>query len=413
MAVWVWTLAFVSGSLTWAQQRLDLASLVEQALERNPEILAAQKRYEAARQRPAQAGSLPDPVFSPSFNSNGRPWPGALLGLEPTSNIGFMVSQEIPFPGKRRLAGQIAALEAAAEFEQYQQTRASVISRVKQAYYRLAFVYPAQGILERNLSLLSEFIETAQNRYTAGKSDQAEIFKAYAQQSLVETRRLLLARERRSREAELNSLLNRRPGSPLPQPEELRQVTVPVGLEELLAAAQENSPLLRREQRLVQRSEQGVNLARKEFLPDVTLNAGYYHMGRMPDMFMFRADLKAPLYWFRKQRAGLVEQSQQLAQARRDFEAAHQSLFFRIQDDYALAEASARLVEIYRQSVIPQAGLVLESSLISYQAGKTDLLAVLNNQMALLEHEMSYWEQLLNLHLALVRLEEASGRRLL
>lgn len=100
-----------------AQDTLSLDQLLTEALNSNAEILAAQKRYEAARQRPNQESSLPDPMLSPGYSSNGAPWPGARLGSEPTSNIGFMVSQEIPGRGKRRLRGEIAAKEADAEFQ--------------------------------------------------------------------------------------------------------------------------------------------------------------------------------------------------------------------------------------------------------------------------------------------------------
>lgn len=393
--------------------RLDLPQILTEALERNPEILAAQKRYEAARQRPSQVSTLPDPMISPGYNSNGRPWPGALLGTEPTSNIGVMVSQEIPFPGKRKLAGQMAEIEAAAEFAQYQQTQLAVAARVKQAYYRLAFTYAAASVIDRNLALLAKFIQIAESRYSVGKAEQQEIFKAQTQQSILETRRVMLERERRSREAELNSLANRRPGTPLGRPAELKELTLPPQLKELFTAAQENSPMLRRDERMIQRSEQAVNMARKEFLPDFTLNGGYYNMGRMPDMYMFRADFKIPLYFFRKQRPGLTEQSQLLAQARRTLEATNQSLHYRIQDDYAMAEAAARLVELYRKAVIPQASLTLESSLASYETGKADFLAVLMNYITVVEYEMNYWEELQNLHLALVRLEEMTGRKLL
>src|ERR1700740_2595091 len=85
-----------------------LASLVDEALRNNREILAAQKKFEAARQRPSQASSLPDPTLSLGYASNGGPWPGAGLGREPTSNVGFAISQEVPFPGKRKLRGEIA-----------------------------------------------------------------------------------------------------------------------------------------------------------------------------------------------------------------------------------------------------------------------------------------------------------------
>ncbi len=60
-----------------ASESLKLADLVDEALRNNREILAAQKRYEAARQRPSQASSLPDPMFSPGYTSNGNPLPGA------------------------------------------------------------------------------------------------------------------------------------------------------------------------------------------------------------------------------------------------------------------------------------------------------------------------------------------------
>ncbi len=116
--------------------RTDLNDLLAEALNNNPEIVAAQKRYEASRQRPSQVSSLPDPMFSPGYNSSGRPWPGAGLGTEVTSNIGLMVSQEIPYPGKRKLAGDMAVKESEAEWQQYQQVQLSVVSRLKQAYYR-------------------------------------------------------------------------------------------------------------------------------------------------------------------------------------------------------------------------------------------------------------------------------------
>src|SRR5207302_433808 len=105
-----------------------LASLVDEALRSNREILAAQKKYEAARQRPSQASALPDPAVSLGYTSNGGPWPGAGIGSSATSNAGLMISQEMPFPGKRQLRGEIAAKEADAEFQQYLSVRLGVVS---------------------------------------------------------------------------------------------------------------------------------------------------------------------------------------------------------------------------------------------------------------------------------------------
>src|SRR6476469_6010528 len=86
---------------TPARVRLD--DLVTEALAKNPDIVAAQRQYEAARQRPAQESRLPDPMVSAGYNSSGNPLPGAGLGTEPAANIGFMVRQELPYPGQRGL----------------------------------------------------------------------------------------------------------------------------------------------------------------------------------------------------------------------------------------------------------------------------------------------------------------------
>jgi outer membrane protein TolC len=389
-----------------------LATLVEEALRSNPEILAAQKRYEASRQRPSQVSTLPEPMFSPGYNSSGRPWPGAGLGTEATSNIGLMISQEIPFPGKRKLAGDMAVKESEAEWQQYRQTQLSVVARLKQAYFRRAYAFAAVDVLSRNLDLLRKFLEITEARYSVGKAAQQDVFKAQTQTSILETRRVQLEREKRAREAEIDSLVNRAPGSPLGRPADLRVMDLPAGLQELYASARENSPMLHRDEKMIQRAELAVNMARKEYYPDFTLNGGYYNMGGMAPMYMFRADFKIPLYYFRKQRAAVTEQSQNLAGSRKTYEATNQGLHFRIQDDYLMAETALKLVKIYEKTVIPQAGLALESSLTSYETGAVDFLSVFMNYTTVVEYQMNFYEELRDFYLALARLEEMTGRPL-
>src|SRR5476649_1793265 len=118
--------------------RVPLAEYVAEALARNPELVAAQKHHDAARQRPVQERSLPDPMISAGYNASGNPLPGAGLGTEPTANIGVMVTQDLPYPGKRSLRASIASRDADAVFQEIEAARLSVGARVKQAYYRLA-----------------------------------------------------------------------------------------------------------------------------------------------------------------------------------------------------------------------------------------------------------------------------------
>ena len=410
----LWAASLVaSAAAQTPESRMTLRDLIGETLKNNPEVVAAQKKYEAARQRPTQESTLPDPMISIGYNSVGSPLPGAGIGREPVANAGVMVSQELPYPGKLKLKGDMAAKEAQAEFDQYQSVQLSVISRLKQAYYRIQYTYAASDLLTRNRSLLEKLLSVTENRYSVGKAAQQDVFKAQTQISIIETRLVKLEQERATREAEINSVMNRPAGAPVGRPEDVKPKPLSVGLDELFASAKQNSPMLARDQKMIQRSELAVNIARKEYYPDVTVNAGYYYMGSMSPMYEVRADVKVPLYFWRKQRAGVAEQVSTLAQVRKSYEATGQSLQFRIKEDYTMAQASRRLMDLYTRNVVPQANLALESSLSTYETGTVDFLSVISNFTMVLDYEMGYYEEAMNFALALSRLEEMTGQKLI
>ena len=411
-AVPIMALAALSAAAQMPDARVSLRELAAEAVKNNPEILAAQKKYEAARQRPTQQSSLPDPMVSLGYNSVGNPLPGAGLGREPQANAGVMVSQEVPFPGKLKLKGEMASKEAQAEFQQYQAVQLGVVSRLKQAYYRLQYSYEALDLLAHHRELFEALLQMALDRYSAGVAAQADVFRAQTQISILETRLVRLERERRSREAEIDAILNRAVGTPVGRPEESKPKESTATLEELLASARRNSPTLVRGQKMIERSELAVNLAKKDYDPDFTLNAGYYSMGAMGSMYELRADVKVPLYFWRKQSAGVAEQTVGLSQARHDYEAVDQSLRFQIQDAFLSAQASAKLMKIYAQTVAPQASLELESSLLAYGAGRVDFLSVISDYIMSFDYAMNYYDESLNYLLALARLEEMTGQPL-
>ena len=93
---------------------LSLAKLVQEATERNPEILAARRAVEAKRARIPQAGAWPDPTVSLSYGGNALP-PFTVMRGDPSSNRQVMAEQMIPYPGKTRLRTEIASRDADAE----------------------------------------------------------------------------------------------------------------------------------------------------------------------------------------------------------------------------------------------------------------------------------------------------------
>lgn len=388
--------------------RLVLADVVAEALAKNPEISVAQRRYDAARLRPVQERSLPDPMVSAGYNSNGRPWPGAGLGTEPTSNIGLMVSQQLPYPGKLDLRAAMASRDADAEQKQIEAARLSVTARVKQAYYRLAYAYSVADVLTRNRDLLDTLLKVSEHRYAVGKAAQQDVIKAQTQLSIIELQLERARQERATREGELNGLLARAATSPLARPEDLALTPFDASLDAVLAAANTRAPMLQRDDIMIGRAKLAVDAAHKDYKPDFGLSGGYFYMGSMPPMYEVRFDVTIPLQRA-KRAAAVAEQLRNVDAVTASYESTRLALQGRVQEDYQTASTAARLATLYRDTVLPQAHLAFESSMASYQTGGVDFLSVLTNFGTALEYEMTYFDELASYNGARARLDEVTG----
>ena len=87
---------------------LNLEQLIEEAVQNNPEILAAKKRWEVYKEKVPQAFALEDPMFS--FGIVNVPYNFNFKQDDMTMKE-FALSQKFPFPGKRPLMKQIAEKE--------------------------------------------------------------------------------------------------------------------------------------------------------------------------------------------------------------------------------------------------------------------------------------------------------------
>jgi outer membrane protein TolC len=386
-----------------------LSTLVDEALLHNREVLAAQKKYEAARQRPSQESSLPDPMVSVGYTSNGAPYPGAGLGRDVTSNAGIMVSQELPFPGKRQLRSEIAGKEAAAEYEQYLAVRLNVGARLKQAYHELHHSDAAISFVHRYQELLQNILRISEVRYSVGRAAQQDVFKAQTQFAIFQTQLVRFEQERESKEIEINALLNRPQGGHIDVSEDPPPAEFTAKLDDLLAHARTHAPMLAREQKMIERNDLASALARRNLYPDYTVSGGYFNQGSMPPMWQFRVDFKVPAYFRTKQNAEITEKAFSATEARHNYEAAAVSVQSQIRQTYTLAATARKLMDLYQKSVVPGAQLALESSMAGYQTGTLDFLSLFSNFMNVVDYELMYHEEVMQFQVAMARLEEMTG----
>jgi len=397
-------------SLGWsaeAKSLIYLDQLLEEALKNNPEVLAAQELWQAAKSRPSQVRSLPDPELSFSQRNVGSDY--TTLGREGMSNIGGVFIQRIPFPGKLALKGEIAEKEADQRLAFLEATKNRIRSQVKLTYYDLYFVYKAIATIEKDKDILEKFAKTAEARYAVGQGIQQDVLRAQVEISRLLDKLNLLYVKKESLVAALNSLLNRSPFAPLGQPAEITVSEFPYSLEELNRLALERSPQLREKQRLIERNQAAVALARKEYLPDLSIKGGFFYRGDYRDMWEIGLSISIPLYFRTKQRYGVKEAIYNLDAAEQEHQAIKQRILAKIKEFYISATTAKRLMELFRKGIIPQATLALESSRSAYEVGKVDFLTLLDNLISLLDDELRYYEELVNFEKAIARIEEITG----
>ena len=392
---------------------MDLDQLAAQVLERNRDVLVARRAWEAAQTRPSQESTPPNPTITlNSVNAGILPLPGRSIGMEPQSFISPMVMQEVPFPGKLRLQGEIAQKESDSLAKLYEAAKLKVVNELKQAYFGLYQAEKSIATVEKNKQLLDQLAEIARARYEVGSGLQQDVLKAQVEATLLEERLTMFRQRRESHKARINQLLNRPPDMPLGRVGDIDPSTLNLTLEQLYASAEEANPNLDSRRIMIDRSARRVDLAKKQYMPDFTFQAGYMYMGQFPNLWNVQIGAQIPLYFWRKERKGVEEASADLRGSTNEYEAMAQDTFREVKDEYLMLTTAERLMRLYKDAVIPQASLALESSLSSYRVGNLDFLTILNNWTIVLNFELEYYNQLAQHETALSNLERLTNLQL-
>lgn len=389
---------------------LRLGEVLQQALERNPKIKSVGLEAQALSFRIPQERSLPDPMVSFSLKNMG--FPEFTLGREVMSGIGLSFSQAIPFPGKLRLKGEIA--EKA--FEQKQEVRNSVVlnvlKEVKTAYFELYALHKSIAILLEQKALLQKALELTETKYAVGNGVQADVLKAKVEISKIEEMITPMTEMITSLNARINLLLDFPPDRPLGTPQDPEVENLPVSLEDIKKAAEASSPMIREASLMVDEGGKMVALARKELSPNFVVGGGWEFKGSLPSMYEVMVGLEIPLYRKTKQSKMLEESLSRLDSSKSGLASTKNDVTFMVTEDFLKARSAESLIRLYKDKIIPQASLTVESSLASYQVNKTDFLALLNDINTYFSYQMAYYRELSELWSSIARLEEYSATQI-
>ena len=391
-----------------------LADLLVEAEQNNPQIQAARHGWRSAQQVSTQVSTLPDPQFVFQHLSVGSPRPFAGYTNSDFAYVGVGISQDLPYPGKLRLRGEIAKKDADVTQQRYETVRRAMLAEVKMAYFQLSYLAKRQTILEGNGQVLQEVEQAAEAKYRSGMGNQQDVLQAQLEQTKLLREITTTQLESGKLQAEIKQLLNRAQSSPDIETTETSETLTAYTYDQLLAAATANNPEIAGAQKLAEKQRLQVDLAKKDFYPDFN----FQYMWQRTDPTQFRAyyvatlGVRFPIYRGRRQQPELAQAEAEQSRAKSEYETQTQQIAFLLRQQFLAAEKSAELLKIYSGGLVPQARAELQAGMAAYQSNRQDFQALLASFLDVLKFDEEYWQTLSEHERALAKIEELTGMSL-
>jgi outer membrane protein, heavy metal efflux system len=404
------TVTLVTPSVTAAQRpgAVTLGELVQEVERNNPTIAASRHAWQASMHVPAQARALPGPELMVQQFGVGSPRPFAGFSNSDFAYIGVGASQELPYPGKRALRGEVAMRDAQALRAQSDGVSRQVVEAVKLAYVELAYDQQTLPILERNDQLLGQVQQIAESRYRVGQGNQQDVLKAQLEHTKILQDIAARRQDERMLQARLKQLLDRVQDSPDIVTEPPAPTPIPSSAAELLQRVRQQNPDVQVRAAMVDRERAQVDLAHREFKPDFAVQYMYQHTAsQFRDYYMGTFSVRLPNR--ERQRAALAEAEEQRQRAAQEMEAELQRALADAQQQYVAMQGSSERLTIYRDGLMPQANATLQAAMAAYSSDRQDFETLLSAFLDVLNIDIAYWRELADHESAVARLERLTG----
>jgi outer membrane protein TolC len=356
-----------------SQSTLDLDLLERAVLERNPSLGAMRAAWRGGEAAADQAGGLEDPTLEVLT----APQSWSSTGVDPATMA--TLSQRLPLFGQRGLRARAARAGARAMGEDYRSARLDVLREVRRAYYEYFLAARGHAVNAEIKDLLGQVRRTAVGRYAAGTAGLEDALQADVEIAMLDHEDVALLRESRAAVTRLNALLERPPGSPLPEPPgELELPSIPSNSDSLRALALGSRPELKswvaeRDSRAAE-----LSLAGRQRLPEFTLIARY-------DRFMVEREwrpqvglsLNLPI---QLGRLGAAERAARAGVEQMEYRrrAAETQIGAEVETSLANVQETEHEIHIMRERVVPATERALRAVRASYESSRAAFTALLN-----------------------------------
>jgi cobalt-zinc-cadmium efflux system outer membrane protein len=399
------------GQETAASAPTPLAQLIAEAQANNPQISAADHEAQAARQMAPQDTTLPDPKLTYQQLSVGSPKPFAGYTNSDFAYIGIGASQELPYPGKLRLRGQVADRDADIKQAEVGVVGTGIVDAVKADYLQLAYLQQTFGILRQNEAVLDQLIQDATAHYQVGQGMQEDVLEAQVNRTKIVREITMHHQEMGEVEAHLKGLLNRDQQSPDIVTEDLAETPLKPTSGDLQALVKQNNPQIQVDASAIQKEDAQIASAKRDSKPDFELGYMYQNTDRKyRDYYMLTFDVSFP----RRKRvnAEIAEAQEKLIASQRTLDAHLAQQLSQVQRLYVQASSDEEQLKEYREGLLPQSEATYNAAVSAYASNKEQFTHMLSYFTDLLNLKLEYAQTLLDHETALANLESITGATL-
>ncbi len=388
--------------------KLSLIDALTVAVESNPDITAAQKEIDASSGRILQAGRIPNPELSVSFNEVPTNFK---FGDAGEKDIGL--SQAIEFPGKRGSRIYVAEHGKSIAELSLSRTKSLVSAKVKRAYYQALLAGEVVNNLEFTITLLSDFLRTVTERYQAGASKYLDVIRAKVEVTRLRNDLFEARQEQQTRLSELNVLLGRSGTMPVVLADSLTYQPLGIPQDSAVELYANQSNFLKIVEREADRSQSVLNLAQTSYLPDFSLGValqkrpGTISPTGSSNYLGFEFGASVPL-WFWQGPKGEVHEAEALLDISTiRIAAARLRVRQNILSAFRSASVAQEQIQVFDTSLLRDVEDELRAGISAYQNNQVDALNLFDIYRTYRATKIEYARSLYNVLAAKAELEVA------
>lgn len=351
----------------------------------NPELLAMRYETDAASERIAPAGALPDPLLRVQFEDfAGKDAPD---GFNPLPGKGsgtkYTLMQSFPLWGKLDLRKEVAT----AQFEQYKGRRLIAIAethaRIKNAYAQYFQTVGLKLLSEDILNLFRDLESVTKIRYASGLVPQQDVIRAQVEKTTLQSEIINLEAEQQQAQARLNAILGRSQNAPLSEAPELRRLPLEkIDSAILKEKLVQNNPLLASQSAQISAADANKRLIEKNRYPDVTLGIAPTQRGSNISTWEAMLEVNIPIR-LDTRRSQENEATAMLDAAKERRNGLENQVMGELQENLVAFEAAEKQLRLINNTLLPQAELTFRSALAGYENSKVDFTTLIDAQRAI------------------------------